>query len=587
MAGNPTTGKGLLRRMQEKTGLVFDQGRAPGGSGIAIDLNSGIPPDEQRAIIAQINDLADKNRRALASGDGDGRRKRLKAKKNGGLFPILVNVFAVAALAGGFFALYLFQSEVDALAREGARTLNPLERELIGNIRRETYALLAATDHEIAMLLSHMAEVESRLQDIYGHGAALSPDQAAAGGHLTAQLGEYRAALEAARWERSRILDYARVQEAEVQAQLEVRAMEEAAQAQIEGRQREATLQNHIATRIRDILPMGQADPSPPRAYPAHLPEPPPEEAQLEREEDIEAALAAHARAAELDAARAELLQLYVEQRHAAAADAWIAAFFANINAQVSESRFGDIGQTIGALRDFLGDPALQGFRGVQERREIYIHVADAFEGLIEENRAANEALLAAVAALDQDADDRLIREIALLEEQLAAREYMTIAEAENYAQIVFQLESSISALQSSNAALNAQASSLQSANAALNAQMGGLQSANAALDAQIGGLQSANAALDAQIGGLQSANAALDAQVGGLQSTNSALNAQMGGLQSANAALDAQVGDLQSANAALSARMNTLEQSAQALQAMNTSLQNQLNELRQAVLAQ
>jgi len=122
------------------------------GTETLIDPLSGIPIEEQEEILAKINGIAEKNRMSLSASAGAGKARRFEAKKNGGLFPVLVNVLGLAVLAGGFFALYHFQAEAGAQAREGTRTFNPMERALIAEIRRETDGRLAAADMEIARL---------------------------------------------------------------------------------------------------------------------------------------------------------------------------------------------------------------------------------------------------------------------------------------------------------------------------------------------------------------------------------------------------------------------------------------------------
>jgi len=108
-------------------------------AGIVFDASCGISEEEQREIFAQINQIAEKNRLSLAAvadtGKAQGKKKKLfKAKKSGGLFPAVVNIAAIAVLAGGFIALYAFQGRTDAEVREGAKLYNAAERALIEEI---------------------------------------------------------------------------------------------------------------------------------------------------------------------------------------------------------------------------------------------------------------------------------------------------------------------------------------------------------------------------------------------------------------------------------------------------------------------
>jgi len=179
-----------------------------------------------------IDGIAEKNLRALSEnigtedGEALGSGRSFKARKNGGLFPILVNVFAALALAGGLLMLWSFQSEMNVQAREGTRVFNDVERALIEEIRRQTNAALAAQDLEINMLLSSLADIEAQLKALAIGGEALTPEQAAIRYRLLTEQEERRDALAEAREERSRILDAARSQEATLRVQLTATATE-------------------------------------------------------------------------------------------------------------------------------------------------------------------------------------------------------------------------------------------------------------------------------------------------------------------------------------------------------------------------
>jgi hypothetical protein len=146
----------------------------------------------------------------------------------------MVNAFAAAALAAGFFALSSAQREADALAREGARAFSPAERALIDEIRRETSASLAAQDREIGEILSSLGDAEARLREFLDAGGALTDEQREERDRLFARQEERRGALAQARQDRSRILDEARHDEAELRDRRDSRARQRAGE---EGRE--------------------------------------------------------------------------------------------------------------------------------------------------------------------------------------------------------------------------------------------------------------------------------------------------------------------------------------------------------------
>jgi len=111
-------------------------------SEIVFDAKSGISEEEQREILAKINNIAEKNR--LSISEGGNKDLSFKAKKSGGVFPVAVIIAAAAALAGGMVLLSSMQVKTDAQARTGVKVYNSVERALIEEIRKETLSLLEA-----------------------------------------------------------------------------------------------------------------------------------------------------------------------------------------------------------------------------------------------------------------------------------------------------------------------------------------------------------------------------------------------------------------------------------------------------------
>ena len=441
------------------------------GTETLIDPLSGIPIEEQEEILAQINGIAEKNRMSLSASAGAGKARRFEAKKNGGLFPVLVNVLGLAVLAGGFFALYHFQAEAGAQAREGTRTFNPMERALIAEIRRETDGRLAAADMEIARLLSPLAEVESRLRDLPAGGD--TPEQALELERLMSLQEELHAELDLARRERSLILDDARSMEMALQAQRDTRAHED------------------------------DSPPSPPDA----------------------AAMAAVN--ADVAAARAELERLSGEWAQAAAVEAQVTAFFASAHRQIADARLDEVERTMGALREFMSAPAFLAI--AQSRRDLYAQAAEALEALLGEHLAA---MLAPPppASHGSDVEDGLRGEIAELERRLEER----YGEIDVLGAGISGSEQVIAQLQSANTQLQNSVASLQTSNATLSAQVSTLQGSLSA-QANLGDnrLQETES-LQYYIQTLRARNAALDLEVGSLQSQNYGLNSQLAQIRAA-----------------------------------------------------
>jgi len=318
------------------------------GSGILIDPDSGIPEDEQREILVQISGIYQRNRRSLSAGMEAGKRsrRRFKARKNGGLFLILVNVIAVLALAGGLFALNSVQTEADVRAREGTRVFNSMERTLIYEIRRETSALLLTTDEEIAILTALLVAVENQLYELLSGDEALAQEQMATEERLLGDRDYYRGRLAFLRGERSRILDESRSRELLLQAQREVRIQEAILQKQLEAAAREAAFLGQIEAPAQELTLQEQLSRIRGMVWPEAGRELVPGEAL-----------------AEFDTARDELSRLAREQARIARVENQIAAFFEAAHRRVVEGRFAEAERTI---RRDAGIPARPRFPGAQ-----------------------------------------------------------------------------------------------------------------------------------------------------------------------------------------------------------------------------
>jgi len=446
-------------------------GGAADGPETLIDAGSAISVEEQREILAQINGIAEKNRSRLSSGrDGDAdARGRLATTRNGRLFPLLVNAFAAIALIGGSVALFALQSGADARAREGTRVFGDVERALIEEIRRETGALLAAKDREISAILLSLAGVQARILELDGAGA-LGEEQTELYSLLSAERDARGAELEAARLERSLILENARARESVLQAQLDARAREAAA----------------VSRRIDG----------------------------------------------DLGAAHAELAELAADQALASAVGDQVASLFSLAHELIAAGRFDEAERAIGHLREFLDAQALRSLRSMPARREIYGRAADTLEALLVEHRLALAAP-PGEGAPDGEAGLRE-ELAALRAELASARDALVSGDAgaeqaiSQYRGQVAALQGSLASRNQDVQALEAANASLGQTVAARDGAISALQGSLAAQSQAADGLRQDVQALEAANAALGQTVAARDGAVGALQAQNDALASQL-----------------------------------------------------------
>jgi chromosome segregation ATPase len=410
-------------------------------SGIVIDPKSGISEEEQRQILAQINSIAEKNRLSLSEGNnGKGKKPRFKAKRSGGVFPVVINIAAVAALAGGLFLLSSMHGKTDAHVRTGAKVYNSAERALIEEIRKETLSLLEAKENEISLISSKLEEIDAELLSTLS-GGGLTAEGKQNRERLLALQEEYRSTLSGLQDERSQILEDARAKEAVLQAQLESRARELAAVSQ----------------------------------------------------QSAEAIGLAHG----------ELERLEKEQNQAAAVEAEMGAFFANLNRQVADNRLDEAAGTIKTARDFINTPAFQALRSIQARKDMYLRTINAFEAMIDETRKYQAALNNENPFLEGNPISDMQSTIARLEQNLAEKEKTIDAlssQGSGASRRLNELERANNALQTEKRQLERTNSTLQTQNSQLERTNNTLQTQNSQLERTNNTLRTQNSQLTADL---------------------------------------------------------------------------------------
>jgi septal ring factor EnvC (AmiA/AmiB activator) len=335
---------------------------------IVFDSGCGIPEEEQRDILAQINGIAEKNRQSLSSAADPGEEKNqsFTATKTGGFFPVLVNAAAVTVLVAGFFILSAFQGRTDTQVREGTKVYNAAERALIDEIRKETSSRLKDKENEISLINSQLEGIDAELRDLLSNNQELSTEQKAAQSRLKSVQEEHRRSLSSLQEERSDILEEARMRESSLQAQLESRI-------------RELTI----------VSPAGG------------------------------------------DIAYDEIDRLSREQTQAAAVEAQMAALFANLNNKINLNRLDEAAEIIKNMRSFLNTPSFQGLRSIQARKELYTQAINSFEKMIGDALKNQAALASGILPTDDEVEkivadlwertDRLEKEIADRDKTLAS----------------------------------------------------------------------------------------------------------------------------------------------------------------------
>ncbi|MDR2102704.1 MAG: hypothetical protein LBP42_01225 [Treponema sp.] len=338
---------------------------APADAGIVFDTASGISEEEQREILAGIEELTGKGRPLPAP-----EPLKAAAKKRGLLFPLLVNGLALLLLGGGFFALFVFHGQNDVELRENSAELGVTERQLIEEIRKETADQLKEKEREISAMAAKLAGIDTEKQNL-------------------------QAALETKLEEKERELR--RIMEDEFEAErqrLTARNLSEAAIAEEMRKfdeQRILRLNGDLAAYRQQLDAEKTASENNFRQlqeeYRNSLTALQNERSQiLEASRAREAALYAQAEkrigelsslyeqsSAGLNSAREELSRLTREQEQSGLIERQLNGLYIEVNRQIREGLLTEAAGTLGAMQDFLNTPSFQYIRSLQSRKETHL----------------------------------------------------------------------------------------------------------------------------------------------------------------------------------------------------------------------
>jgi uncharacterized coiled-coil protein SlyX len=328
---------------------------------IKFDESSGFSQEEQQEIIDQINALSVEKEIIPEKSE-----LKTEAKKKGVLFPLLVNLAAVAVLAGGFFALSFLHGKDDATIREGTASLGVTERALIQEIRAESSRQISAKDKEIDAILAKLAEADSESKQLQSSVADLTEGQKARATQLSQMQDEYRSTLAGLQSERSKMLEDSRSREAEIRAQAE---------------EKTTSLSSQIAQSQQSLT-----------------------------------------------AAMDELRKLSSDQDKAQAAQAQLGAFYGVVDDDIKNARYDDALSTLASMKEYLSAPVFTQVKALTSSRNTHLAAAASLEEAVNEAKkrsgaAPVEAAPAEKPAEDDAAAEAIKAQLTSLEQKVADQE--------------------------------------------------------------------------------------------------------------------------------------------------------------------
>lgn len=364
-----------------------------------------IPTDEvsaedRSAILKEIEKVANDNR-IVVSVD----RLDFTARRNGAIFPILVNVIGLVILTGGVLGLaYLFRTGETRL-RQSAEVVVTAESRLIEAIRRETEEQIAAREAEIASIQEQLDSIGSQRARI-----AVDIDQ-----QLAAREAELRNEFEATLVvERRRLLGL-NLSDAEIERRLATFQADQqrAFEARLaDARNRSLEQQDALEAELNQLERQYNASLS--AADTARRELLAESEGRLsELQQQFEANLAAGE--AQLNQAEAQLAELARQREREELVRAQIRGLYANSADAIDAGDFAAARGNLRDLRTLLNEANTLRIEALREQRPVELFLIESLESLV-----GYEERFSDPATIDRLSDAGLVQEVSALTERAA-----------------------------------------------------------------------------------------------------------------------------------------------------------------------
>ncbi|MGO9308604.1 MAG: hypothetical protein ACLQDL_06230 [Spirochaetia bacterium] len=181
---------GLLdkaRKLRDTLGFSTE-----GREEFAFDPDSGITREEQKEIRQEIDKVASSSRMKVSP-----EMFAVKAAKQGVLFPVLVNVGAIVALAAGLAVLYFLFQRGETQASHQDTAAITAEGKLLAEVKKESEARLQEKNQQIDQIQGRLAEIDKQRQDLQANmDAKVQARESQLRASMTAELDAERARLQ-------------------------------------------------------------------------------------------------------------------------------------------------------------------------------------------------------------------------------------------------------------------------------------------------------------------------------------------------------------------------------------------------------
>jgi len=374
--------------------------------------DANVTEEDRKEILEQIDHVVETNRIPVT-----GEMFRLKAKRGGGLFPLLMNVILLALAAGGiFYAFRYFETRQASLSEESQGYLST-EGRLIEEMRRESEARLRQKEMEISRISQELDELDRQSRELrQSMEERIESREAELRSRLETELEAERRRLQARGVsqedisERLDILEQQRLDE----AQDELEEFRAEAQAEIRLREQELAEARVLA---EEILEEAGAEREQLRRE------------ALEREEELRAQFQTERQELETRSTEAEerLRELTALRERESLVNDQITGAYSSVIEKIREGDIDTALSELDNLREFLNTPNIRTLPAVADRRRVELFIIDNLRENLEAQAAPAETRDASLL----DAANLVINAREIVNRGNAAREEGRLEEAE------------------------------------------------------------------------------------------------------------------------------------------------------------
>jgi hypothetical protein len=342
----------------------------------AFDPESGIPREEQKEILAEIEKLASQSRISVSP-----EAFAVKAAKKGILFPVIVIISAIVAAGAGFAVFsFLFQRGETQIAREDTSTITA-EGKLIEQVKKESEARLQEKNQQIGQIQGRLAEIDRQRQDLQSNMDAKVRDrETQLRAAMTAEMD-----AEKARLQKLGLTDQA-IQKrlADLEAQKNAENAKELdsfrAQAEQERKKSEAALKEQ---QDRFNASLAQANSERQQVL----------SDSKQREADLQAQLAQKTKESETAQAQAQqqLQTLTSQKQQEDLAAQQLVGLYAVAQADIAARDYKKALTSLQAIGGYVNSADVMALAGMAKRRPVDLFIIDSLRTLVEDEMAKDK----------------------------------------------------------------------------------------------------------------------------------------------------------------------------------------------------